>query len=193
MPSTLRGKSALSIFLSIGTFLGSLEYWRERTLTGSLGTNLLFKDRICGCGNGSYLRAASPSSKITNAKTIKASVLRTPKDLKPLTSLPPTPVTWNNRQCPKAGDYPNSPTSQARWAASPIFLLHPRRPRSAANPQVFRIIHQRPGPGAELLVVLRLNNANKEIKDYVLVPAPDGTKQYLTPSDVSARHNASSR
>jgi DNA invertase Pin-like site-specific DNA recombinase len=38
-------------------------------------------------------------------------------------------------------------------------------------------------PGAELLVVLRLNDANKEIRDYVLVPSPDDTRQYLTLSD----------
>jgi hypothetical protein len=94
----------------------------------------------------------------------------------------------------QGGRLSKQPNFASAIGRSPHFLLHPRRPRSAANPQVFRIIHLRPGPGAELLAVLRLNNANKEIKDYVLVPAPDGTKQYLTPSDVSlARHDASSR
>ncbi len=36
---------------------------------------------------------------------------------------------------------------------------------------------------AELLVVLRLNDVNKEIRDYVLVPSPDDMSQYLTLSD----------
>ena len=50
----------------------------------------------------------------------------------------------------------------------------------------------RPKPGAaELRVVLRLNGANKEIEDYLLLPAPDSPTRYQTLSDASlARHRA---
>ncbi|MEH2548663.1 DNA invertase Pin-like site-specific DNA recombinase [Bradyrhizobium sp. AZCC 2262] len=50
----------------------------------------------------------------------------------------------------------------------------------------------RPKPGAaELRVVLRLNDVNKEIEDYLLVPAPDNPKRYQTLSDASlVRHSA---
>ncbi|KRR23270.1 recombinase family protein [Bradyrhizobium retamae] len=48
----------------------------------------------------------------------------------------------------------------------------------------------RPKPDADLLVILRLNAPNKEIQDYVLVPA-SGCPRYLTLSDASlARHRA---
>jgi hypothetical protein len=61
--------------------------------------------------------------------------------------------------------------------------------RDASHAAAWRA--HRAKPGAELLVVLRLNHANKEIKDYVLVPAPDDAKQYLTLSDASlARQKA---
>ena len=47
--------------------------------------------------------------------------------------------------------------------------------------------------GAEHLVVLRLNETNNEIKDYVLVPAPDDAKAYLTLSDASLTHHKAVR
>ena len=44
---------------------------------------------------------------------------------------------------------------------------------------------------SELFIVPRLNDANKLIQDYVIVPKPEGAKPYLTLSDASlVRHRA---
>ncbi|XSC43430.1 hypothetical protein ACF1BQ_036545 [Bradyrhizobium sp. RDT10] len=70
----------------------------------------------------------------------------------------------------------------------------------------FRLARQPPKKGAsrtsqwrahvrkmrsELFILPRLNDANKLIQDYVIVPKPEGDKPYLTLSDASlARHGA---
>jgi hypothetical protein len=46
---------------------------------------------------------------------------------------------------------------------------------------------------SELFIVPRLNDANKLIQDYVIVPKSDSAKPYLTLSDASLAHHRAVR
>jgi len=61
--------------------------------------------------------------------------------------------------------------------------------RSAQHAPQWRV-HRRT-VHSELLVVVRLDEANKAIHDYLLVPAPESARPYLTLSEAAlARHKA---